>query len=66
MSMPRNSSANKNSYSTSELRGASTGRPPSKKNEFIDLHGFAEYGKWYLGINDEKPEDTKGLRIPLW
>src|SRR5258708_18704097 len=23
-------------------------------------HGFAEYGKWYLGINDEKPEDTKG------
>ncbi|HEX3571190.1 MAG TPA: hypothetical protein VHU44_10240, partial [Acidobacteriaceae bacterium] len=22
--------------------------------------GFAEYGKWYLGINDERPEDTKG------
>lgn len=31
-----------------------------QQNEFIQRHGFAEYGKWYLGINDEKPEDTKG------
>jgi hypothetical protein len=31
-----------------------------EENEFIRLHGFAEYGKWYLGKNDEKPEDTKG------
>lgn len=31
-----------------------------EENEFIRLHGFAEYGKWYLGINDEKPENTKG------
>src|ERR1700687_1980359 len=31
-----------------------------EENEFIRRHGFAEYGKWYLGINDEKPEDTKG------
>lgn len=31
-----------------------------QESEFIRLHGFAEYGKWYLGINDEKPEDTKG------
>jgi hypothetical protein len=36
-------------------------RPSAEEeNEFIRLHGFAEYGKWYLGINDEKPEDTKG------
>ena len=36
-------------------------RPSAQQeNEFIRLHGFAEYGKWYLGINDEKPEDTKG------
>jgi hypothetical protein len=36
-------------------------RPSAQEeNEFIRLHGFAEYGKWYLGINDEKPEDTKG------
>ena len=32
----------------------------TEENEFIRLHGFAEYGKWYLGINDEKSEDTKG------
>jgi hypothetical protein len=31
-----------------------------QENEFIRLHGFAEYGKWYLGINAEKPADTKG------
>jgi hypothetical protein len=30
------------------------------ENEFIRLHGFPEYGKWYLGINDEKPLETKG------
>jgi hypothetical protein len=30
------------------------------ENEFIHAHGFAEYGKWYLGINDEKPAETKG------
>jgi hypothetical protein len=36
-------------------------RPSAQQeNEFIRLHGFAEYGKWYLGINDEKPKDTKG------
>jgi hypothetical protein len=32
----------------------------TEENEFIRLHSFAEYGKWYLGINDEKSEDTKG------
>jgi hypothetical protein len=31
-----------------------------QENEFIQRHGFAEYGKWYLGINDKKSEDTKG------
>jgi hypothetical protein len=36
-------------------------RPSAQEeNEFIRRHGFAEYGKWYLGINDEKPEDSKG------
>ena len=36
-------------------------RPSAEQeNEFIRLHGFAEYGRWYLGINDEKPEQTKG------
>jgi hypothetical protein len=36
-------------------------RPSAQEeNEFLHQHGFAEYGKWYLGINDEHPEDTKG------
>src|ERR1700694_4903132 len=45
-----------------EEREAWSEHQPSaqQENEFIRLHGFAEYGKWYLGINDEKPADTKG------
>jgi hypothetical protein len=31
-----------------------------QENDFIERHGFEEYGKCYLGINDERPEDTKG------
>jgi hypothetical protein len=31
-----------------------------EENDYIRLHGFAEYGKWHLGVNDERPEDTKG------
>jgi hypothetical protein len=31
-----------------------------KENEFIRLHGFDEFGKWYLGIDDEAHEQTKG------
>lgn len=30
------------------------------ENDFIKRHGFEEYAKWHLGINDEKAEDTKG------
>jgi hypothetical protein len=29
------------------------------ENQFIREHGFAEYGKWHLGIDDEEPEDRK-------
>jgi hypothetical protein len=35
-----------------------------KENDFIRLHGFSEYGKWYLGINDKKSEQTKGPYAP--
>jgi hypothetical protein len=36
-------------------------RPSAQEeNEFLERHGFEEYAKWYLGINDEKPEHTKG------
>jgi len=31
-----------------------------EENAFIERHGYAEYGKWHLGINDEKGEQTKG------
>jgi hypothetical protein len=36
-------------------------RPSAQKeNEFIRLYGFDEYAKWYLGINEEQGEHTKG------
>jgi hypothetical protein len=30
------------------------------ENRFIEKHGFAEYGKWHLGIDDEMDDETKG------
>src|SRR5205823_1880760 len=30
-----------------------------QENEFITQHGFPEYGKWHLGIDDDEAEDTK-------
>jgi len=29
------------------------------ENEFIRLHGFGEYAKWHLGIDDRYSENTK-------
>jgi hypothetical protein len=29
------------------------------ENSFIEKHGYREYGLWYLGIDDEAPDDTK-------
>jgi hypothetical protein len=35
-------------------------RPSAQEeNELVRLHGFAGYGKWYLGIDDAYLEDTK-------
>jgi hypothetical protein len=35
------------------------------ENGFIKEHGFAEYGRWYLGIDDAHGEDTKArYRFP--
>ncbi len=41
-------------------------RPTSRQeNLYIEQHGYHEYGRWYLGVDDEKPEDTKGhYRFP--
>jgi hypothetical protein len=30
-----------------------------KENEFIDEHGYGEYGRWHLGIDDEQNPETK-------
>jgi hypothetical protein len=41
-------------------------RPSAQQeNEFVRLHGFAEYGKWYLGINDESPTIPRGTTNSL-
>jgi hypothetical protein len=31
-----------------------------QENAFIEEHGYGEFGKWHLGIDDEKRENTKG------
>ena len=34
-------------------------RTAEEENEFIRAHGFAQYGKWYLGIDETHAERTK-------
>ena len=34
-------------------------RSPDEENEFIRLHGFAQYAKWHLGIDRRFPENSK-------
>jgi hypothetical protein len=29
------------------------------ENEFIEKNGFSEYGKWFLGVNDEYGEESR-------
>ena len=33
---------------------------PEQENEFIRQHGFSEYAKWFLGIEEEEEEETIG------
>ena len=51
----------KQGYVVADERGAWSERQPSAKeeNEFIRLHGFGEYAKWHLGIDDRYAENTK-------
>ncbi len=52
---------NEGEFIVDERDAWSEHRPSAQReNEFIREHGIAEYGKWYLGINDEKSEKTKG------
>ena len=32
----------------------------ARENTFIKNNGYAEYSKWHLGIDADKPDDTKG------
>jgi hypothetical protein len=42
-------------------RGAWREHRPSAdaENEFIRRHGFSEYAKWHLGVDERYPADTK-------
>jgi hypothetical protein len=42
-------------------KGMWRGHQPSanEENEFIRLHGFGEYAKWHLGIDEHYPKNTK-------
>jgi hypothetical protein len=31
-----------------------------QENDYIDKHGWDGYGRWYLGVDDEQDESTKG------
>jgi hypothetical protein len=69
---PRNLKLNENAFAFAERlirtgnviadgKGAWRAHRPSadEENEFIRLHGFAEYAKWHLGIDERYPENTK-------
>ena len=51
----------KQGYGVADERGAWSDHHPSaeEENEFIRLHGFGEYAKWHLGIDDRYAENTK-------
>jgi hypothetical protein len=44
---------------TTGTRGANTNPQPSRRTT-SSRRGFGEYAKWYLGVDDEQDEDTKG------
>ncbi|GAA1576503.1 hypothetical protein GCM10009789_32370 [Kribbella sancticallisti] len=31
-----------------------------QENEYVDKHGWNDYSLWYLGVDDEMGEETKG------
>lgn len=51
----------KQGHVVADDRGAWSQHQPSaeQENEFIRLHGFGEYAKWHLGIDDAHGEKTK-------
>lgn len=54
-------------HAVADERDAWSEHQPSAQdeNEFIERHGIGEFGKWHLGVDDEKNPDTKGrYRFP--
>jgi len=51
----------KEGHFIADTKGAWRGHRPSanEENEFIRLHGFGEYARWHLGIDDHYAENTK-------
>lgn len=51
----------KENHAVRDERDAWSEDQPStqQENAFIEQHGFREYAKWHLGIDDEGAEDTK-------
>jgi hypothetical protein len=36
-----------------------------KENQYLEKHGISEYSKWFLGVDESKPENAKGrYRFP--
>jgi hypothetical protein len=33
---------------------------PAEENRYIEEHGFGEYSKWFLGLDEQQDEDNKG------
>jgi hypothetical protein len=31
-----------------------------EENDYLEKHGYGEYAKWFLGVDSEKSEETKG------
>jgi hypothetical protein len=52
----------KDGMSVLDDRDAWSEHQPSaeEENRFIDEHGYAEYARWYLGVDPAENEGTKG------
>ncbi len=52
----------KNGKAIHDEHGAWSMHAPTadQENDFIEKHGYAEYAKWHLGVDESKPEESKG------
>ena len=47
-------------YTTDERDAWSEHQPSAAdENAYLDKHGYEEYGRWYLGVDDEQNPETK-------